>query len=92
VEELGNHAEVAAEVALCPFGDALTALQGELAVYGVGRQQRAYPCDQHVLGQGRVGVLYFDKGKLDAAVGEFVYQVGELALWWGLAGCVAIVA
>ena len=81
MEELGDDAEVAAEVALCPFWDALAALHVGLAMEWVGGQQRAYPCDQHVLGQRRVGVLYFDKGKLDAAVGELVNQVCKLALW-----------
>jgi hypothetical protein len=42
--------------------------------------RRAYPGYQDVLGQRCVGVLDFDKRKLDATVGEFVYQVEQLTL------------
>ena len=47
-------------------------------------KQSTHPSYQDILGQRRVWVLDLDKGKLDASVGEFVNQVGELALAGGL--------
>lgn len=74
---------MAAKVALCPLGHAFTALQMWLAGCLGPRTEQAYPGNQDVLGQGRVGVLDLDKGELDAAVGELVYQVEQFALCAG---------
>ena len=40
----------------------------------------ATPSDEDVLGQGGIGILDFDKGKLDAALAEFFDQLGELTI------------
>lgn len=39
-----------------------------------------YPCDEDVLGQTSVGVLDFDKGKLDPAFGEVFDEINQFAL------------
>jgi hypothetical protein len=84
MEELGNNTEMAAEIALCPLWYAFTALHAWLVRAFGGEHivsiESAYPSDQDVLRQRRVRVLDLDKGELDAAIGEFVYQVEQFTL------------
>lgn len=47
-------------------------------------KQSTHPSYQDILGKRCVGVLDLDESKLDASVGEFIDQVGELALAGGL--------
>ena len=77
MKKLGDHAQVAAEIAFGPLGDSLAALRKELADNPMARLRilRAYPGYQHAFGKRRVRILYFDEGKLDAAVRELVQQV-----------------
>lgn len=80
MEKLGDNAEVAAKVALGPLWDAFTALELWLASCVSWSLDQAYPSNQDVLRQRRVGVLDLDERKLDSAIGELVYQVEQFAL------------
>ena len=80
MEKLGNNTEVAAKVAFCPLWNAFAALESRLVDDPGCSMDQAYPSNQDVLGQRRVGVLDLDEGELDAAVGEIVYQVEQFTL------------
>jgi len=79
MEQFRNNTEVAAKVAFRPLRDALAALQ-TLASSASSPMFGTHPSNQNVLREGGVRVLDFDKGKLNAPVGEFIYQVYKLAL------------
>ncbi len=63
---------MAAKVALCPLWYTLAALQYCQKHCTDRLEEKAYPGDEDILGQRCVGVLDFEKSKLDAAIREFV--------------------
>jgi len=61
------------------FGDG-SSMTGEVALGALGNTT-ATPGDQNMLGKTSIGVLDFDKGKLDAAFVEFLDEFTELTVY-----------